>query len=351
MNIDPFLQDLEERIDADEEERLLREWRDFAGGRTTQGAFFPRRLKKSPPRLAWPAISINRTLDDMDAMLLAQYRGCSDTLSGENGTLMCVRSNYGTGIMPLLFGAELFVMEERLNTLPTAKAAHAGHAALRALAGQGVPDIRQGFGARVLEAGARFRKVAQRYPKIGRYVHIYHPDLQGPMDVCEMVWGSSIFLDIYDQPDLVKQLLGVITETYIVFMNAWQQVVPFESPDNVHWGMRHRGNLMLRDDSAMNFSPEMFAEFIGPYDQRLLDEFGGGAIHFCGKGDHYIHHIGAMRGVYAINLSQPEYNDMETIYCHTVDRDIRLVGLPKTAADQAAAQGRDLRGRAQAWVV
>ena len=38
----------------------------------------------------------------------------------------------------------------------------------------------------------------------------------------------------------------------------------------------------------MNLSPDMFMEFIFPYNQRLFDIFGGGGDHFCGRGDHFI---------------------------------------------------------------
>ena len=79
--------------------------------------------------------------------------------------------------------------------------------------------------------------------------------------------------------------------------------------------------------------------------QRLLDEFGGGAIHFCGRGDHYIASLSEMNGAYAIQMSQPEYNDMETIFAHTADKGIGIVGLDRRAADEAVARGRDLRGR------
>ena len=99
---------------------------------------------------------------------------------------------------------------------------------------------------------------------------------------------------------------------------------------------------MLRDDSAMNLSPAMFDEFIKPYDGRLLAEFGGGAIHFCGRGDHFIENLSTIEGVHAVNLSQPECNDMETIYRHTVDKGIQIVGLNEATARQALAQGRDL---------
>ncbi len=149
--------------------------------------------------------------------------------------------------------------------------------------------------------GERYAEIARQYPKIGRTVSIYHPDMQGPMDICEVVWGGTIFY--------------------------------------------HKGAIMLRNDSAMNFSARMYQELIGPYDQRLLDEFGGGAIHFCGKGDHYIPAMSELRGLNAINLTQPELNDMEKVYRHTVDKGSKLLGLKREAADAALARGRDLRGQ------
>ncbi|HUT21297.1 MAG TPA: hypothetical protein VM366_19270, partial [Anaerolineae bacterium] len=233
---------------------------------------------------------------------------------------------------------------EDLDTLPTSWPLNDAEAVRRLVDG-GIPDLRTGFGARVLEMGERYTEIARLYPKIGRYVCIYHPDLQGPMDICEVVWGSTVFVSLYEQPDLVKSFLELATQTYTAFLNEWLKIVPFRPFANVHWGLMHRGNIMLRDDSAMNVSPAMFEEFIRPYDQRLLRTFGGGAVHFCGRGDHYIASMCEMEGVYAIAMSQPEYNDMERIYHHTVDKDIKLLGLRRSEAERALAAGRDLGGK------
>jgi hypothetical protein len=106
---------------------------------------------------------------------------------------------------------------------------------------------------------------------------------------------------------------------------------------------------MLRDDSAMNFSPEHFDEFIKPWDQRLLDSCGGGAVHFCGRGDHYIESLCSLRNLHAVQLSQPELNDMERVYRATVDRGIRLLDLRRETAEAAIREGRDLRGLVQCF--
>lgn len=338
------LDDLEARIDPQEEDAILQAWRDFSENRFRGDIFSPRRSRPNPPQVEWPAVSINAALEDFDSMALQQFGGISKTLAAGDGAVLNVRCNYGSSIAPLLFGVEVFVMDEELETLPTSRPLN-DVAAIRRLIAAGVPDLRTGYGARVLEMGRRYAEIARQYPKIGKYVFIYHPDLQGPMDICEVIWGSTIFYAARDEPALVKELLELAVATYIAFMREWEQIVPFRPDGNAHWGMYHKGKIMLRDDSAMNFSPRMFREFIGPYDQRLLDEFGGGAIHFCGRGDHYIAAMSELRGLYAINLSQPHLNDMEVIYRYTVDKGIKLLGLAREAAEAALARGRDLRGQ------
>lgn len=343
------LDDLEARIDPQQEDRLLQEWIDFTEDRFDGDIFSPQRSKPSPPGIEWPRVSVNAALEDFDMMALQQYGLCSQGLALASGLLLCVRCNYGTSIIPLLFGVEPFVMDEEFDTLPTSKPLN-DLDAIKRIIDAGIPHIHQGYGSQVLEMGERYQAIAQEYPKIGKYVHVYHPDLQGPMDICEVVWGSTIFYSLYDQPDLVKALLEIVTETYIKFMRAWLEIVPFREVGNAHWGLFHQGNIMLRDDSAMNLSADMFNKFIRPYDQRLLDEFGGGAIHFCGKGDHYIADMSEMKGLYAINMSQPEYNDMEIIYANTVDKGIKIIGLAHTAAEKAIARARDLCDQVHAQV-
>jgi hypothetical protein len=344
----PFLEDLESRINPDAEEVLLTEWKRFLNGELKTGFFSPRRQKASPPGVEWPAVSVNEALTDLNRMVLQQLSVCSSALEGDSwqgsGAFMGVRSNYGTGVMPSVFGAEMFIMDERADTLPTTKPLQGGTDAIRQLLDKGIPDIRTGYGRRCLDAGSYFVELFADYPNISKYVQIIHPDAQGPMDICELLWGSDIFFELIDNPDLGHVFLDLITETYIRFMHEWEKIVPPQKDYAFHFGMMHGGRIMIRNDSAMNLSPEMFDEFIKPYDQRLLTEFNGGAVHFCGRGDHYIDRFHTMTGVRAINMSQPQCNDMERIFQYTIDKGIALIGLRRDAAEAATSRGRDLRG-------
>ena len=347
------LEDLERRIEPEIEEDLRSRWERFLRGRHPGAYFRPRRSAARPPRMPglaigptgpeWPHVSVNQALADQDAMLLQQYERCSRSLSRGDGDLLAVRCNYGTGILPSLFGAELFVMDDQADTLPTTRPLPSLDA-VEALLESGVPDLNGGLGAEVFAAAARFRAAAEEYPKIGRWVAVYHPDLQGPMDVCELLCGSRLFLWVHDHPELVRKLLDLVTRTYRAFMERWLAVFPASHPYSVHWSLLHRGVIMLRDDSAMNFSPADFDRLIRPFNEELLDALGGGAEHFCGRGDHFIGSMCRMRGLYAVHMSQPECNDMETILANTVDRGIVLLGLDPQTAERLSASGRALRG-------
>jgi hypothetical protein len=342
--VEMCLEDLELRLDDEVESGLRERWLSFINNDFRGEVFLPERKKASPARIKWPQVTVNEALFSFEKMALQQLGSCSDILEKGYGSLLDIRCNYGTGIMTSLFGAEIYYMEEHFNTLPMSLPLEGGINRIRDLIDQGVPDITGGLGEKVFETARYFIEITEPYPKISKYVKIFHPDLQGPMDICEMLWGSRLFLDIYDNPSLVHQLLDLITQTYIRFVEEWVKIVPFGREYNTHWGMMHKGNIMLRDDSAMNLSPAMFDEFVRPYDQILLNRLGGGAIHFCGRGDHYITSMSQMKGVFAINLSQPQCNDMEKIYQNTVDKGIKIIGFDRQHAEKALRNGRRFGG-------
>jgi uroporphyrinogen-III decarboxylase len=129
-------------------------------------------------------------------------------------------------------------------------------------------------------------------------------------------------------------------------MKQWNKIMPpFEKDYSVHWGMLIKGQVVLRNDSAMNFSPQMYEEFIRPYDQRVFDALGGGMIHFCGRGSHYVPGMTQMKNLYAINLTQPHLNDMDVIYANTIGKNIRIVNFDYAAARQAQKEGRRFNGK------
>ena len=328
-----LLDDIEARIDPQTEEDYIGQWRDFLYDRFEGDIFLPVRKKVSLPTVDIPRIdNINDALESYDNMLRHQLQGVSDALSKKKGNL-CVRANYGTGILSSLFGAEIFVMPRETNTLPTTRSLNDTEL-IRAKVEAGMPDLLGGFGKNVFEFGELCAEVFDRYPKIKKYVTVYHPDLQGPLDICELLWGGEIFYAMYDEPELVHAMLRLVTGTYTAFIEKWFDIFPPSDEMNLHWGyLWHRGAIMLRNDSAMNLQPDFYREFAMPYDGELLKKIRRRGA-FCGKGDHYIADLCSLDGLYGVQMSQPQYNDMEVIYKNTVDKGIKLLSFKKDVAEK-----------------
>ena len=326
-----LLRDIEERISPEVEDDYFCQWQNFFGGRVNDTIFTPRR-KNAAAGVKVRDININDALTDYELMLCHQLVGVSRALSQGRGAL-AIRANYGTGIMTSLFGAEIFTMPRENNTLPTT-ISFGDNDKIRAAIESGVPSLEGGFGKRVFEFGEFCLDVFRNYPKISKYVYVYHPDTQGPLDIAELLWGSEMFYAMYDEPELVHSLMQLITDTYVAFLDRWFKLYPNRADLNAHWGFLMKGNICLRNDSAMNLSPDFYREFAFRYDDYLLDRFGGGIVHFCGRGDHYIDILASSKKLTAINLSQPHLNDMDKIYRVAFGAGKKILGLHPTACEE-----------------
>lgn len=322
----PYLDDLEARIDPGEEAAILSDWKAFADG-TLRDSDLTRGIARRVPRapgIEWPSPSINQALDSVQTMVISQLRACSDILVSGSNRLMWMRANYGVGILPTLFGCPVFLMDEAHHCLPNVTALPDPERAIPALAQSPLPSFENGWGRQVFEVAEYFAQIRAQYPNIARYVRIDHPDCQGPIDLCELAWGSDIFLAFYDDEDLVRGLMDWMTHLFIAFITRWFEIIPGTDQYHSYFGRLHRGLLTIRNDSATNLSPQIYRDFIFPCDQRILRHFGGGMIHFCGNGGHFLPLMCETEGLFAIDLSQPNLNNMDVAMESTIDRGINL---------------------------
>ena len=342
--LEKYLEDLESRIDADQENKLIGYWRKFLHNEIKEELFIPKREYTAQPTIEFPDILGNKAMKDMDLMMIRELKGCSKLLTNNEGSLLNVRANYSVGILPSMFGADIFYSDDKLNMMPITKKVSPEQ--ISKILQKGIPDLNSGLIPNVFEFGHYFNELIADYPKVKKYIHHYHPDFQGPLDVVELLWGTELFTDVLLEPQKVKDLLELVTDTYIMLMKKWYKEFPSYYEDMaVHWGLMMPGHVMIRDDSATNFSPDLVKELVLPYNQRILNEFNGGSIHFCGNGTHFIEDFSNMENMWGIQLSQPDYNDMETIFKYTVDKKIKLLGLRQDGIEQAIQQKRPLKGQ------
>ena len=344
MNLSIYLDDLERRINADDENKLASEWLSFADLKLNEGYFAPSR-PVSEPAVDWPDININACIDDIDLMIYRELKSASDTLAKGGGELLAIRPNYGTGIIPSMYGAEVFIMPDEANTLPCTRSLPGAKDAMKNILDRREMDFSKALAGRVFNFAERWAEASRPYGSVRSYVHVYNPDLQGPFPLVDMLWGSDIYTDIFDEPETVRAALDFFTDVMIQFLKKYHALCPpFDTDHSVEWGLLHRGAMIIRNDAAMNISGDMYREFVMPQDQRIIDAFGGG-IHFCGKGDHYVSNVGEIKGLSTLNMSQPECNDMEIIYQNTIDKGIVIIGLPGSEVKRAVEAKRNLRGR------
>jgi hypothetical protein len=290
------------------------------------------------PDSDWPEYPYNDTFVDREKMLLSQLRQPFLHLQAHDDHPLAIRTNYGTVILPSILGARYQLTETSLpwaHHLPDRDA-------IRRLVDADIPDLHSGLGGTCLDTAAYYREALAPYAALASHVRIYHPDLQGPFDVAHLLWGPDIFLALYDDPALVHALLDLVVRTYIAWLTLWKEQLGEGNDFTAHWSILMRGGAMLRDDTPVMLSRAQYEAFVKPYDQRVLDAFGG-CIHFCGRGDHWISSMTTSRNLYGVNLSQPDWNNMEAVWSATRERHIVVLDLRQEYLPPGTRTGVTLR--------
>ena len=220
-----YMEDIESRIQP-EEQSIWAAWMEFAQGACKSSPFVPPARTPRPSAIEWMPIAINDAIENEESMLLSQLSFLNEQLRTANGLPLHIRANYGVGNLPSMFGAERFLMPPETNTLPNVRPLPGGLAAIEKLVEAPLPAPTAGNGRAIAAIGQKFMALRAQYPKFARYVIIDHPDLQGPMDVCELLVGSGLFYALYDEPALIHALLAKITAQYQRAMEFWLSIVP-----------------------------------------------------------------------------------------------------------------------------
>ncbi len=253
------------------------------------------------PAPDWPEYPLHEIQSDMEKMLVSELAPVYASALIRDDRLPEIRANYGTGILPSLFGCEIVHLDPA--TLPAALPLH-DETRVREHVARGVPELRGGLGARVFDTVAFYVEALKPYPKLREWVTINLADTQGPLDAAEVVWGSEILEMMYADPELVHAFINLVTETLAAFTrkHAALDGVSFDPPPTP------LGRLCIREDATVMISGAMYDEFCKPYAQRLLDEFGG-CIHWCGDGKAWWRSLITLRNLNAVNPFQGQFYD------------------------------------------
>jgi hypothetical protein len=158
-----------------------------------------------------------------------------------------------------------------------------------------------------------------------------------------MLCGSALYADLIEDPDFVAQALATMADVQVALA---RQLAPLVNDGPAGFSHQHgfmiRGQILLRDDSAIMVSPRMYRGQLAAHDERVLAALGGGGIHSCGN---FMHNVGAMLelpSLHCLDFGQSQLNDVDAIYAQARERRIALLRVHATADE---LRGGDIRQR------
>ena len=148
--------------------------------------------------------------------------------------------------------------------------------------------VHSGLNARQIEFRRRMIEVADKYPVRFQGGEVFYPGANpslthtsdGPFGVAGDVRGQvELFTDVLERPDFVRELLRIITDKLIEWLDFCHEEEGLPTPRSLSW----------TDDLAVSLSARTFREIVLPEEKRLRFHFDGWtSLHMCGKADHLL---------------------------------------------------------------
>lgn len=233
-----------------------------------------------------------------------------------------IRCNYGCVVIASLFGGRVEQVEDNPPWIRPFKTLEEFKKALE----RDPLDFSQGWCQCVIEMYQFYREVLSDYPKLRELIKLVLPDLQGPIDTVELLRGSALYTDFYDNPALVNQAMRTVATAQVGFA---KHLMPYlnDGPEGFshQHGMMVCGNILIRDDSSIMISSDMYREHVAPHDEFILRDMGGGGIHCCGRLDHVVEEFLSLPSVRCLDLGDPQMNDIEAMYAMSLKSGIPLI--------------------------
>ena len=168
----------------------------------------------------------------------------------------------------------------------------------------GTPDWRLGAAGEMLERVRVWRAATS-----GR-IPIQLPDMQGPLDLANNLWGTEPLLTaMYTAPDAVHRLMQYMTEAFIAYVRLVQQaaqgeLIPIHCMPVV-W-MPPSIGVALSEDLLAVISPRLYDLFGRPYNEQIARAYGSVVVHSCGSIEHNLPGLLDTEGLLGVNASITE---------------------------------------------
>lgn len=259
------------------------------------------------PEHEWPAFDFHQIQFDFESMLLNELKPVYASAKLKDDSLYGIRANYGTGIIASMFGCPIRTFD---NALPIGL--HLSVSELERVLENGPPDKRAGLMGKVLDTIEYFKETLSSFEHLRNLIDFELFDIQGTFDNATIIWGSDIYYAMYDHPEKIDRLMGIITQTIAETIKEQRRIDRCSIYEN-GGTLNYIGGICLRQDSCVNINREQYLRFVKPYDAKLFKEFTG-FCHFCGNANQWWRDLLDIDGIKAINPYQGEYYDLNSMY-------------------------------------
>ncbi len=211
----------------------------------------------------------------------------------EDDSIPMIRVEIGTGLVASAFGAELLIKADNMPAVKT----HPIKSKQDIEAVKDPDHFKAGYFPQVYENIKYFR---ENMPSDFRLCQC---DMQGPWNSAQLLVGTKIFLDVYDDPDLVCLLLEEMTDFMIKAIPPMKQAIA-EEPDCFYiQGTKIPGGSRLCNCSTDMISPDFYQRCILERDNRFFEAMGGGMMHICGNTPHCIPHFNKIEKLNGLEIN------------------------------------------------
>ncbi|MEI6873877.1 MAG: hypothetical protein WCL50_01970 [Spirochaetota bacterium] len=246
-----------------------------------------------------------------------------------------IRPNWGTVLVASLLGGRA---EQSGQNTPWIRRDDDAPIALEAIA-EADPEVAgSGWIPRVIATYEAYRQLLAPYPGLWSALRVTLPDLQGPLDIVEQLTGADLFIDMIERPELAARAFDRAAELQIACARLF---APFTKDGPEGFSHQHgfmvKGKVLIRCDSAVMISPELYRDLVAPADEAVLAALGGGGLHSCGRIGHALPQMLALPSIRCFDFGQSFMNEVDLLYQQARGRRIPFLRVQPTRDELRSA--------------
>lgn len=273
------------------------------------------------------------TFEDLEKHLYNELVYAFDTSIALNVELVCdlpltIRPNYGIGLISSILGGQV----EQIDDNPPWVRPFSTRAELMQMFRIDKTDVSgKGWFPRIVETYQFYDETLGPYHNLNSFVKKVLPDLQGPFDNYALLRGGEAFTDFYTDPVLLREGLSLTADIQIAAARTLlSYTTDHQDGFSYQHGMAMPGSILIRNDSPIMVSAQMYREFIAPHDGRVLRALGGGGIHSCGDIEHQLENYLNVEKLYCIDLGQGLMNNRAELFRLAEEKKAAIIRMEAT---------------------